>query len=134
MVSVGEAKSINHEILQSLQLLQNDKKGRVLTSLAGVDGFVTVVRSSDARCAFFRRGIHRFEENFKPKLFVLLYHLRQAGFIDGKSLLPTFFFEFFFSRHLINVSNPPVYRKKIIYGRIRVSILLKKKWPLVHRL
>ena len=76
MVSVGEAKSLNHEILQSLWLLQNDKKGRVLTFSAGVDGFVTIVENGDAGRAFFRGGIHRFEENFKPKFFILLYHLR----------------------------------------------------------
>jgi hypothetical protein len=102
--------------------------------LAGVDGLVTIVESGDASRAFFRGNVHRFEENFKSEFFILLYHLRKAGFINGKSFLPTFFFEFFFSRHLINVSNPPVYRKeKIIYGRIRVSIHLSARWLLIHR-
>jgi len=70
--------------------------------LAGVDGLVTIMKGGDARRAFFRRGIHRFKEDFKPKVFVLLYHLRQARLIDGESLLPAFFSEFFFSTHIVN--------------------------------
>lgn len=48
----------------------------LLFFFAGVDGFVTVVKSGDTSRAFFRGGIHRFEKNFKSKLPVLLYHLR----------------------------------------------------------
>ena len=71
--------------------------------LAGVDGFVTIMEGCDTSRAFFRRGIHRFEKNFKSKLPVLFYHLRQAGLIDGKSLLPTFLIKFLFPAHLMNL-------------------------------
>jgi hypothetical protein len=87
LVSVGEAKSLNHEILQSLWLLQYDKKGRALISLAGVDGAVAVGGNGDAGGAFLRGGIDRFQKNFKPKFFILLGHLPEAGLILGEPFL-----------------------------------------------
>jgi hypothetical protein len=71
--------------------------------LAGVDGFVTIVKSGHTSRAFFRGGIHRFEKNFKSELLVLLYHLSQAGFIDGESFSPTFFIKFLFPAHLMKL-------------------------------
>ena len=80
---------------------------RIPTSLAGVDGFVTIMESCDTSRAFFRGSVNRFKENFESKFFVLFYHFRQAGFINGKSFFPTFLFQFLFSAHLINVSSFP---------------------------
>ena len=92
MVSVGEAKSLNHEILQSLWLLQNDKKGRTLTSSAGVDGSVAVGGGGEAGGAFFGRSIDRLQKDFEPKFFILLGHLREAGLIHREAFFPTLFF------------------------------------------
>lgn len=47
-----------------------------ITSLAGVDGLVTVMKSGDAGRTFFRGGVDRLKKDFKPQLFVLLCHLR----------------------------------------------------------
>lgn len=99
MVSVGEAKSLNHEILQSLWLLQNDKKGRALTSSAGVDGAVAVGGGGDADGAFLRGGVHGLQKDLKPKFLILLGHLREAGLIHGEAFFPAFFLELFFSGH-----------------------------------
>jgi hypothetical protein len=67
------------------------------------------VRSGDARRAFFRGSVHGFEEDFEPEFFILLHHLRQAGFIDGESLLPTFLIQFFFSTHFSEPFSPSPY-------------------------
>jgi len=100
LVSVGEAKSLNHEILQSLWLLQNDKKGRTLTSSAGVDGAVAIGGGGDADGAFLRGGVHGLQKNLKPMFLVLLGHFREAGLIRGEPFFPSFFFQIILSGHL----------------------------------
>jgi hypothetical protein len=67
--------------------------------LAGVNGLITIAESGDARDAFLRIGIDRFEKYLKSHFFVLIYHLGEAGFIDGEPFFPTFFFEFLFPAH-----------------------------------
>jgi hypothetical protein len=76
---------------------------------AGVNGLITITedRVCEATCAFFRGSIHRFEKYLKSHFFVLIYHLGEAGFIDGEPFFPAFFFEFFFPGHFLNISNPP---------------------------
>jgi len=77
-----------------------------LTSSAGVDGAVAIGGRGDADSAFLRRGIDGLHKDLKSKLLVLLGHLREAGFVDGKAFFPTFFVKFFFSGHLGFLTHP----------------------------
>ena len=85
------------------------KRLKNLTFSAGVDGSVAVGGGGDAGGAFLRGGIDRLQENLKPKFFILLGHLREAGLIHREPLLPALFLKFFFSAHvsLISPSPPP---------------------------
>jgi hypothetical protein len=123
----------------------------VLLFVAGVDGLITVMgdRIFKAGDAFFRGGVHGFEKNFEPKLFVLPYHLRQTGLIDGETFFPALFVKFFFSGHLketLYTLTPPspikgegrsyrsfVQQGKVTCGRMRSSILPSERWPLACR-
>ena len=78
----------------------------LLTFAAGVDDAVPVGGGCDASGAFLRGGINRLQKNLKPKFFVLLGHLREAGLIHGEPLLPALFFKFFFPIHLTPHPNP----------------------------
>jgi len=64
----------NSSIDQNVNLLGK----LVITSLAGVDGFVKLAEGGvfKAGGAFFGGGIYWFKEDFKSKFFILLYHLR----------------------------------------------------------
>jgi hypothetical protein len=68
--------------------------------VAGVDGFITIIESGDARGAFLRGGVYRFKKYLKSEFFILFHHFRETRFIGGKPLFPSFFFQFLFSGHL----------------------------------
>jgi hypothetical protein len=72
---------------------------KILILAAGVDGSVAVEGGRDAGDAFLRGGIDRLQKNLKPKFFILLGHLREAGFIDGKAFFPALLSKFFFASH-----------------------------------
>jgi hypothetical protein len=74
--------------------------------LTGVNGFVTIAESGDARDAFLRIGIDRFEEDFKSEFFILFNHFRETRFISREPFFPTLLFEFLFSTHFINLIHP----------------------------
>jgi len=79
---------------------EEEKRLKNLTFSAGVDGSVAVGGGGDAGGAFLGGGIDRLQKNLKPKFFVLLGHLREAGFIHGEAFFPAFLLKFFFSGHL----------------------------------
>src|SRR4030042_3044786 len=85
------------------------KRLKNLTFSAGIDGAVAVRGGGDAGGALLRGGIDRLQENLKPKFFILLGHLREAGLIHGEAFFPSFFLKFFFSAHasFISPSPPP---------------------------
>jgi hypothetical protein len=68
---------------------------------AGVNGSVTIVEGGDARGAFLGGGVYRFKKYLKSEFFVLFHHFRKTRLIGGESLLPSLFFQFFFSGHFI---------------------------------
>jgi hypothetical protein len=64
-----------------------------ITSSASVNGLVTIMKGSDTTGALFGGCVHGFQKDFKSHFFVLFYHLREAGLINGEPFFPTFFFE-----------------------------------------
>jgi len=99
--------------------------GEFAITFTGVNGLITIVEGCDTGRAFFGGRIHGFEKDFKPHFFVLFYHLREAGLIDGEPFFPTFFFEFFLPTHTVNDERWTLNdeRNQIIENRIEVSIL-----------
>jgi len=106
-----------------------------ITSLAGVDGFVTVMKGGNTTGAFFRGRVHGFEQDLKSHFLVLFYHLGEARFIDGEPFFPAFFFEFFFPGHNLDDKRWTMdyERNQIIENRIEVSILQNVRWLSAHK-
>ena len=87
--------------------MEGESPDKLSTFSAGVDGAVPVGGGGDTAGTFFRGGIDSLQKDLKPKLFVLIGHLRQTGFINGESFFPALLLKFFFSVHMSFISPSP---------------------------